>query len=182
MARILIVYASSEGQTEKIAHYVADCLRERGEVVAERNVEELPDDYALEDYDGVIVGGSIHIRKVQAPLRKFIRRHRAALEALPNAFFMVCMVAASKRPEAAGEIDELMTAFVKDTGWKPDRAATFAGALKYTQYGFIKKLLMRAIAKKEGGETDTSRDYEYTRWESVEHFALDFDHDVSRAA
>ncbi len=182
MARILIVYASTEGQTQKIARYIGDCLRARGERVVERHVDEIRDDHPFEDYDGVIVGGSIHVGKIQAPLRKLVRRHRAALEALPNAFFMVSLVAASKRPEAAGEVDQLLEAFSNDTGWKPDRAVSFAGAMKYSQYGFIKRLIMRAIAKHEGGDTDTSRDYEYTRWESVEHFAHDFADSLARAA
>jgi menaquinone-dependent protoporphyrinogen oxidase len=32
---------------------------------------------------------------------------------------------------------------------------------------------MRRIAAAEGGETDTSRDYEYTDWAAVERFALE---------
>jgi menaquinone-dependent protoporphyrinogen oxidase len=30
---------------------------------------------------------------------------------------------------------------------------------------------MKRIARKEGGPTDTSRDYEYTDWEAVDRFA-----------
>jgi menaquinone-dependent protoporphyrinogen oxidase len=30
---------------------------------------------------------------------------------------------------------------------------------------------MRRIAAKEGGDTDTSRDYEYTDWPAVDRFA-----------
>ncbi|MDZ7685538.1 MAG: hypothetical protein U5O39_11475 [Gammaproteobacteria bacterium] len=30
---------------------------------------------------------------------------------------------------------------------------------------------MKRIAKQAGGDTDTSRDYEYTGWEQVERFA-----------
>ena len=52
--------------------------------------------------------------------------------------------------------------------------ATFAGAIKYTQYGFITRWIMRRIAKKEGGDTDTSRDHEYTDWVQVTRFAEKF--------
>jgi menaquinone-dependent protoporphyrinogen oxidase len=34
--------------------------------------------------------------------------------------------------------------------------------------------MMRLIAGAAGGDTDTSRDYEYTDWEAVERFAMDF--------
>ena len=38
------------------------------------------------------------------------------------------------------------------------------------------KLVMKRIAKKEGADTDTSRDYEYTDWDAVAEFAKDFSH------
>jgi len=46
-----------------------------------------------------------------------------------------------------------------------------AGALKYTQYNFFIKWVMKGIARKEGGSTDTSRDHEYTDWEQVTAYA-----------
>ena len=145
-------------------------------------MDQLEEDEPLDEFDGVIVGGSLHLGKVQRPLRRFVRERKEALAAIPNAFFMVSLAAASNRPEAAAELDQTMQAFVKDTGWTPDRAAFFAGALKYSQYGFIKKLVMRSIAKKEGGDTDTSHDHEYTRWESVADFAKDFVQSLHQAA
>ena len=34
--------------------------------------------------------------------------------------------------------------------------------------------VMRRIVSKEGGDTDTSRDYEYTDWAAVDAFAREF--------
>jgi len=33
---------------------------------------------------------------------------------------------------------------------------------------------MRAISRREGGDTDMARDHEYTDWRAVEQFARDF--------
>ena len=49
-----------------------------------------------------------------------------------------------------------------------------AGALKYTEYDFFKRLIMKMISKREGRSTDTSRDYEYTDWNAVTKFVTDF--------
>ena len=49
--------------------------------------------------------------------------------------------------------------------------ASFAGAVKYSLYGPIKRRVMIVFVGLGGGETDTSRDYEYTDWEAEEHFA-----------
>ena len=44
----------------------------------------------------------------------------------------------------------------------------FAGALRYTQYGLIKRHFMKRISKdRVSADTDTSRDYEYTNWNDV---------------
>ncbi len=46
-----------------------------------------------------------------------------------------------------------------------------AGALKYTQYNWFIRWVMKGIARKEGGSTDTSRDHEYTDWRQVAAYA-----------
>ena len=33
---------------------------------------------------------------------------------------------------------------------------------------------MKLIAKHQGGDTDTSRDYEYTDWDDLKHFIEEF--------
>ena len=81
-------------------------------------------------------------------------------------------LAAHDNPEVAeGYIEE----FAEDTGWRPDMVGHFAGALLYKQYGFIKRHLMKKIARDKGNsDTDTSRDYVYTDWDGVKRFAEEF--------
>jgi menaquinone-dependent protoporphyrinogen oxidase len=61
-----------------------------------------------------------------------------------------------------------------------------AGALKYTQYDFFKRYIMRMIAQQAGGDTDTSHDTEYTDWDDVGRFVDEYTTaarvDVSKAA
>jgi menaquinone-dependent protoporphyrinogen oxidase len=61
--------------------------------------------------------------------------------------------------------------FVEKCGWRPARIELIAGALQYSKYNFLIRYVMRRITKKEGGDTDTSRDYEYTDWAAVDRFA-----------
>ena len=49
-----------------------------------------------------------------------------------------------------------------------------AGALPYTKYGWLKRMMMKRIVAKAGGDTDTTRDYEYTDWIDLRNFARDF--------
>jgi menaquinone-dependent protoporphyrinogen oxidase len=64
---------------------------------------------------------------------------------------------------------------VEESGWRPARVGPCGGALLYTQYGFLKRHLMKKIASDKGSpDTDTSRDYVYTEWDGVRRFTEDF--------
>ncbi|SFC51756.1 menaquinone-dependent protoporphyrinogen oxidase [Halobiforma haloterrestris] len=66
--------------------------------------------------------------------------------------------------------------FLEDTDWYPDRIGLFGGALRYSKYGFLKRLMMKQIARRtisEMSEADASGDVEFTDWVEVEAFAAD---------
>lgn len=170
MPRILLLYATMEGQTRLIAERIARTLREKG-----HSVEMLPADAAQPGfdpaaYDAVMVGASIHYGHHPAYLRKLIRRHRDALAARPCAFFSVSLSAGGPNPKPAAA-QRYLDKFMRKTGWQPPLTASFAGALKYSVYGPIKRRVMIVFVGLGGGNTDTSQDYEYTDWDAVDRFA-----------
>ncbi len=171
MARICIPYATSEGQTAKIAAHVADVVRAHGHEADAVDIKG-PSPGAPDGYDGVVVGSSIHMGHHDKHVRDYVRQHRETLERVPSAFFSVSLAAHGDEHEAERYVDD----FVQQTGWRPTKVATFSGALLYTQYGFIKRRLMKRIARdKPGGlGTDVSRDYVYTEWDAVTRFTEDF--------
>lgn len=69
---------------------------------------------------------------------------------------------------------EWVDAMVEATGWQSDQVGLFGGAVTYTQYGRIERLLFKLVSMGTGLGTDTTRDYEYTDGESVERFAGEF--------
>ena len=60
--------------------------------------------------------------------------------------------------------------FFAETGWYPERVKPVAGALLYTPYNFLIRLVMKHIAQHAGRSRDTSRDHEYTDWVALDHF------------
>ena len=173
MSRILLLYASVEGQTELIADRVAHTLREKGHSVDMLPADTDPARFDAATYDGVIVGASIHYGHHPAYLRALVRRQRGVFEARPNAFFSVSLSAGGPRPKPAAA-QRYIDKFLRKTGWRPQLVASFAGAVKYSLYGPIKRRVMIVFVGLGGGETDTSRDYEYTDWKVVEGFAGEF--------
>lgn len=171
MTKILIVYGSGEGQTAKIAHEIAETLTGLAAQADMFSGTEIPADMDLQTYDGVIIGASIHLDKYQKYMLDFAKRHAEILTAKPAAFFSVCLTAAGDSSDERARVDAYLAEWAQETGWEPALVGNFAGALRYTQYGFVKRFIMRSIAKKSTGDVDTSRDYEYTDWESVAEFA-----------
>ena len=173
MSRILILYATTEGHTARIAERIAQRFRGRGHGVESQQADTVPSGLDPAAYDAVIIGASIHYGHHPDYLRVFIRRHRAVLASRPGAFFSVSLSAGGPgaKPEAA---QRYLETFLRQAGWRPQQTATFAGALQYSRYGFLKKLMMRLIVGVAGGDTDPTRDYEYTDWGAVERFADDF--------
>ena len=174
MVSILVCYGTGEGQTATVADRIVDVLTGRGHDATAVRADDLPSAVDLEAFDAVLVGASVHMGTHQQSVRTFVIEHREQLAARPTGFFQLSMSSAvadeSRQAEAAGYVET----FLEDTDWHPDRIARFGGALRYSKYGFLKRLVMKRIAKTATGDTDTSRDYEYTDWDEVETFAADF--------
>ena len=174
MASVLVVYGTSEGQTATIAERIGDVLEDAGHDVTLVHAKHPPSDLEPEAFDGVVVGASIHAGGHQRYVRTFVTEHLETLNRTPSAFFSVSLSAASVDPDTREEARGLLKAFLEETEWNPDLRLSVAGALKYSEYGLVKRFVMKRIGGKERGDTDTSRDYEYTDWETVEAFSLEF--------
>jgi menaquinone-dependent protoporphyrinogen oxidase len=171
MTKILIAYATTEGQTAKIAEYMANVIRGQGHEAQALDLKRSKD-VPLDDYDAVIVGGSIHMGKHQNDVADFVSANRVRLERLPSAFFSVSLAAHGDLENAEAYVAN----FEQQTGWHPTKVGLFGGALLYRQYGLLRRYMMKRIVRdKPGGlSADTSRDHVYTDWAQIERFAEDF--------
>lgn len=176
MARIYIPYGTTEGQTAKIAEYISEVVQARGHQAETADIKQAGD--AIPDgCDAIMVGASVHMGKHEGYVQDFVRKNNDALMRLPSAFFSVSMAAHGDAENAESYVER----FEKETGWRPAHVGMFSGALLYTQYGFIKRHVMKKIASDKGSpDTDTSRDYVYTEWDGVKRFAEDFLEFLSR--
>ncbi|TCL05121.1 menaquinone-dependent protoporphyrinogen IX dehydrogenase [Sodalis ligni] len=168
---ILILYSSRDGQTRKISRFIASALTD----TATCDVVDLSqaDDCPLQNYDGIIIGAAIRYGHYSADLHNFIRRHLDRLNTLPSAFFSVNLTA-RKPDKRTPETNVYTRKFLAATPWRPDGCAVFAGALRYPQYRWLDRVMIQLIMRMTGGETDSSKEVEYTDWEQVTAFARDF--------
>lgn len=166
MANVLICYGTTEGQTGKIAGRMVELAAEWGHTataVDAASAARIP----LGSFDAVVVAASVHRQRHQESVERFVRENLRALQRVPTAFFSVSLSAAGREPRQREGARACADAFLKTTGWRPGTVRLVAGALAYRRYGFFTRRVMQLIAWREGGDTDTSRDYEYTDWEQL---------------
>lgn len=177
--RVLVTYHSSEGQSALIAERIAEGLRAEGAAVDLFEVGHAP---PPGDYDGVVLGDSVHAGRHSRALARYIAKHGDELDAMPVALFQTSLTSSQDDAEHTAEAHRLLHRLLDGTGLEPDIVGLFAGALAYTRYGWLKRRLMRRIAASEVGDIDVSTDHEYTDWEAVDAFARDVSALVSSAS
>jgi menaquinone-dependent protoporphyrinogen oxidase len=172
MAHALVLYASDEGQTAKIAQRMAELLRGHGVAVAVRDCSKPDAGARLTSYDGVIIGSAIHFGHHAKPVRSLVKEHRAILASRHTAFFSVSLSAGgpNRDPGAARRYLEEFTA--ETGGWRPDQSASFGGAIRHSRYGILRTLLLHLSLRKTGAPE--TGDHEYTDWNAVAAFVEDF--------
>lgn len=183
MKPIGVLYATREGHTKRIAEHIVNTLQNQGLEAEARDLRTENGTLALTNYAGAVLAASVHAGKHEPEMIAFVKQHRAELEAMPAAFLSVTLSeAGAERKDATprqhaqfvADVQKVMDKFFADTAWQPRFVKPVAGALLYTKYNLLIRFVLKRIAKKSGGDTDTSRDYEYTDWKALDEFIDEF--------
>jgi menaquinone-dependent protoporphyrinogen oxidase len=157
---------------------MAAVLEAKGHSVQLRDVDRSARELDLRRYGVVFVGSPVRVGSYLKSVIRFVKAQRQALDKIPSAFFSVSLAVAAHRGErkvdGRAETLRVVEKFRGATGWSPRRIELIAGALPYSKYNFLVRFVMKRIAVAAGGDTDTSRDYEYTDWAAVNRFASEF--------
>lgn len=162
---VTVVFGTTEGHTGKICRRLAEWSRALGHTVDVVDTGNAPDDLVLSASDVFVVAGSIHMERHQGSLISFVRNRVDELSSKPSLFLSVSLTAVNEDEESQSEALRCIEAFYHQSHWHPTEAHPVAGALLYTHYDFFRRMVLKAIAKREGGPTDVTQDYEFTDWE-----------------
>jgi menaquinone-dependent protoporphyrinogen oxidase len=176
---IPVFYATTHGQTRRIAERIAGVLSTEGHdslALELTSVEARRFDW--QHAHGAVIAASLHAGSHQGSAQAFVRAHADRLTAIPSWFVSVSLSAASSNPRERLAAERIAQEFVDSVGWTPRHIRCVAGRLAYTQYSFVTRWMMRRIARKEHGPTDTSRDHELTDWAALDADTRQFGQDV----
>lgn len=165
-----IFYLTRDGQTQKIAEYIAQHLTADQTTVLSLREHNKMTSEALAEFDNIVIGASIRYGHFDPILEQFISRHNSLLNLKRSAFFSVNLTA-RKGNRNTPESNTYTRKLLQRIQWQPTIVEVFAGALLYPRYRWFDRIMIRFIMQITGGETDTRFEYEYTDWDKVKNFA-----------
>jgi menaquinone-dependent protoporphyrinogen oxidase len=168
MAKLLIIYSTTDGHTLKIAQRLATIIEQHNQPVTLCAITDVAG-LDLISFDKIIIGASIRYGKHHPLVFDFIRKYQALLESKPNAFFSVNVVA-RKPNKNQPDTNPYCKKFLKKIAWKPQHVAVFAGKLEYPSYSVFDRLVIRLIMWMTHGPTDPETVVEFTDWQQVDAF------------
>lgn len=137
-----IYYLSKHGTTDKVAHEIANKLDPDQTEKFELGKDKYADP---NDFDQIIIGGSIHAGTVQKRIKKFCEKHRDILLDKSLGLFLCC---AEKEEKAK---DQFENAFSEDLR----NHASATGLLGYEFLLEEMNFFEKAIVKKVAGQTES---------------------------
>lgn len=168
MASILIIYSTTDGHTREICQRLKTLVEHERHQVSLYSIVEC-DNLELQPFDKIVIGASIRYGKHNPLVAAFIRKNEAVLNAKPNAFFSVNVVA--RKPEkGTPETNPYLQKFLRKLSWHPKHLAVFAGKIDYPSYGFIDRGMIRFIMWMTNGPTHRDTVIDFTDWQKVEDF------------
>ncbi|AIX49924.1 MULTISPECIES: menaquinone-dependent protoporphyrinogen IX dehydrogenase [Pantoea] len=169
--KALILYSTRDGQTREIAARIAQTLVPQQLCDVQDLAETRQIDWS--QYDRVLIGASIRYGHFDTALMTFVTQHRQSLQQRVSGFFSVNLTA-RKADKRSPQTNAYTRKFLEQSPWQPDCCAVFAGALRYPRYRWFDRVMIQLIMRMTGGETDTSKEVEYTDWSAVSRFAYEF--------
>jgi menaquinone-dependent protoporphyrinogen oxidase len=169
---VLVLYSSTEGQTRKVAEWIASHVEAAGHQAALADMGAEGRGPSVPAFDTVIVAASVHQGYHQESAASFVTAHLAELEQKPSAFISLSLSAAMDggQAEAQGYIDR----FLETTGWRPRASLALAGAIRLSAYDYFERQVMKYIVMQKGVAHDLNVDYECTDWLALEKFVDSF--------
>ncbi len=162
--KVLIVYATVEGQTEKITDFAGDHFRKSGHDVLLANVDE-PAAIDFGDVDAVVLAAPVHQRMHPRTFEAFVEASKHSLEEHRTLLISVSLSAAF--PEGLSEAGEYIAELETRTGFTPDAELLVAGAVRIGQYDYFAMQLVQHVVLRDRDYDVSAGEHEFTDWQAL---------------
>ncbi|WP_051785682.1 menaquinone-dependent protoporphyrinogen IX dehydrogenase [Endozoicomonas numazuensis] len=173
MSKIAMLFASREGQTQKIIERMCSIVTRAGHDVDMIHLEGPVTKNRLEQYEAFVLGSSVRYGQHHDYFCRFVEQNVAELNRKPCYFFSVNLTA-RKTNRSEPHQNPYLTKYLRYGSLRPDSVEVFAGAFKWSRYGFFQRQLLSLILRVSDGSSAPAEDCEFTDWCRVIKFAERF--------
>lgn len=135
-----IIYKTKHGTTEKVAYMLAKMFSEDGSEVRVIDLAKTKQPH-LNGNERIIIGGSIHVGKIQKEIRNFSEKHLSLLLTKKLGLYICCMQTDEKKRK-----EEFENAFPQELKQHAAAKGIMGGEFLLEKMNFIEKLVVRKIA------------------------------------
>ena len=170
----LILYNSVNGQTEKICRNIITHMHKQGLACHLQNIHALSHHLHLAEYKSVLFGMPVRYGKHNRQMISFIKNNSSQIQQMPFGLFSVNLTA-RKADKNSAATNPYIIRLLQEIRLQPQLVGVMAGSLKYPEYQWIDRIMIRLIMKITGGPTDTGvACTEFTNWQQVRQFTQEY--------
>lgn len=167
MKSVLVLYMSRGGHTARIARRICASVAEAGGKAEMMDLNEaIHEGVDWARYDVVALGAPVLYGTYHKSVFRFVEQHKSDLDARPNSFFNVSVVARTPA-KATVEGNRYLRKFLELSPWKPRDLKVIAGKVDYPSWPWWDTLAIQMIMKMTKGPTDRHAVIDYTNWDDV---------------
>jgi menaquinone-dependent protoporphyrinogen oxidase len=133
--KTLIVYTSKHGTTKKVAEMISQKIEGKPMVIDLKERKKVE----LNDYDQIIIGGSIHAGMLQKRVRQFCEKNMSILLQKRIGLFLSCMDDNKAR-------EQLVRAFPEILRNHAISCKTTGGEFRMDKMNFIERAIVKKVA------------------------------------
>jgi menaquinone-dependent protoporphyrinogen oxidase len=168
--RVLVLYSSLRGHTARVSRRICESIGAAGGSADMMAVTEaIHDGVDWSRYDVVVLGAPVIYGNYDKAFMEFVRRHRAEIDAKPNSFFNLSVVARTPA-KATVEGNRYMQKFLQLSPWKPKDLKVIAGKVNYPAWRWYDVIMIQLIMKMTQGPTNRHTVIDYTDWADVDAY------------
>ncbi len=165
--KVIIAYATLEGQTGKIARFAEAELTALGHEVEVYDVADAARWPTLEGADHVILAASVHERRHPKDFEVFVAARAEDLNMRHTMMISVSLSAAFA--EGMAEAQDYVDEMKMRTELEPEKELLVAGAIRTGKYDYFAAQVVRHVVMRGRDFDPAAKEHEFTDWAALAH-------------
>ena len=162
---VLIIYATIEGQTGKIANFAEELVRKAGHDVRIIDSREKVSDVDFDGIDSVILAAPVHERRHPLPFEVVLSANGEELKKRRTLMLSISLSAAF--PEGLEDAQDYLTEMKMRADFEPDEELLVAGAIRTNKYDYFASQIVRHVVLRGRDFDADAGEHEFTDWEKL---------------